>query len=60
MALLQNLLQYLPLHSGFIAKLELIVVTSFDLCEQIQLSWWNRNAHSLVEKKYVYCIGVAV
>jgi microsomal triglyceride transfer protein large subunit len=53
LALLQDHLQYLPLQSGFIAELNLIGVVSFDLSGQIQLSLWNRNAHSLVEKKYV-------
>jgi hypothetical protein len=60
LALLQDHLQYLPLQSGFMAELKLIGVVSFDLSGQIQLSLWNRNAHSLVEKKYVYCIGVAM
>jgi microsomal triglyceride transfer protein large subunit len=53
LALLQDHLQYLPLQSGFIAQLSLMGVVSFDLSGQIQLSLWNRNAHSLVEKKYV-------
>jgi microsomal triglyceride transfer protein large subunit len=60
LALLQDHLQYLPLQNGFIEELKLTGVVSFDLSGQIQLSLWNRNAHSLVEKKYVYCIGVAV
>lgn len=60
LAPLQDHLQYLPLQTGFIAELKLIGVVSFDLSGQIQLSLWNRNAHSLVEKKYVYSIGVAV
>jgi len=60
LALLQDHLQYLPLQSGFIAELKLIGVVSFDLAGQIQLSLWNRNAHSLVEKKYVYSIRVVV
>jgi microsomal triglyceride transfer protein large subunit len=51
LALLQDHLQYLPLQSGFIAELSLMGVVSFDLSGQIQLSLWNRNAHSLVEKK---------
>jgi microsomal triglyceride transfer protein large subunit len=51
LALLQDHLQYLPLQSGFIAELNLMGVVSFDLSGQIQLSLWNRNAHSLVEKK---------
>ncbi|GFG29687.1 hypothetical protein Cfor_03737 [Coptotermes formosanus] len=50
LALLQDHLQYLPLQSGFMAELKLIGVVSFDLSGQIQLSLWNRNAHSLVEK----------
>ncbi|XP_021915479.1 microsomal triglyceride transfer protein large subunit isoform X2 [Zootermopsis nevadensis] len=50
LALLQDHLQYLPLQSGFIAELNLMGVVSFDLSGQIQLSLWNRNAHSLVEK----------
>jgi microsomal triglyceride transfer protein large subunit len=60
LALLQDHLQCLPLQSGFITELKLIGFMSFDLSGQIQLSLWNRNAHSLVEKKYVYSIGVAV
>ena len=43
-------MQYLPLKTGFIAELTLIGVVSFDLSGQIQLSLWNRNEHSLVEK----------
>ncbi|XP_069705721.1 microsomal triacylglycerol transfer protein isoform X2 [Periplaneta americana] len=50
LALLQDHLQYLPLQTGFIAELNLMGVVSFDLSGQIQLSLWNRNAHSLVEK----------
>ncbi|PNF28005.1 hypothetical protein B7P43_G13850 [Cryptotermes secundus] len=50
LALLQDHLQYLPLQSGFVAELNLMGVVSFDLSGQIQLSLWNRNAHSLVEK----------
>ncbi|KAJ9593728.1 hypothetical protein L9F63_014701 [Diploptera punctata] len=49
LALLQDHLQYLPLQNGFIAELTLLGVVSFDLSGQIQLSLWNRNAHSLVE-----------
>jgi microsomal triglyceride transfer protein large subunit len=60
LALLQDHLQYLPLQSGFITELNLMGVVSFDLSGQIQLSLWNRNAHSLVEKKYVYFIAVAM
>jgi hypothetical protein len=60
LALLQDHLPYLPLQSGFIAELKMIGVVSFDLSGQIRLSLWNRNAHSLAEKKYVYSVGVAV
>jgi hypothetical protein len=60
LALLQDHLQYLPLQSGFIAELKMTGVVSFDSSGQIRLSLWNRNAHSLVEKKYVYSVGVAV
>nr|CAD7461843.1 unnamed protein product [Timema tahoe] len=49
-ALLQDHLEYLPLQTGFIAELSLIGAVSFDLSGQIQLSLWNKNAHSLVEK----------
>jgi microsomal triglyceride transfer protein large subunit len=60
LALLQEFLHYLLLQYGFIVKLKLIGVVPFDLSGQIELSLWNRNAHSLVEKKYVYLVGVAV
>ncbi|XP_049803049.1 microsomal triacylglycerol transfer protein isoform X2 [Schistocerca nitens] len=50
LALLHDHLQYLPLQPGFVAELSLIGAVSFDLSGQIQLSLWNRNAHSLVEK----------
>nr|CAD7591086.1 unnamed protein product [Timema genevievae] len=46
-ALLQDHLEYLPLQTGFIAELSLIGAVSFDLSGQIQLSLWNKNAHSL-------------
>ncbi|XP_075214236.1 microsomal triacylglycerol transfer protein isoform X2 [Lycorma delicatula] len=47
---LQDHQQYIPLESGFIADLTLLGGVSFDLSGQIQLSLWNRNAQSLVEK----------
>lgn len=43
--------QSIPLESGYIADLTLLGGVSFDLSGQIQLSLWNRNAQSLVEKK---------
>ncbi|XP_066994605.2 microsomal triacylglycerol transfer protein isoform X2 [Anabrus simplex] len=49
-ALLHDHLQYIPLQTGFIAEISLYGTLSFDLSGQIQLSLWNRNANSLVEK----------
>ncbi|KAJ8943235.1 hypothetical protein NQ318_009926 [Aromia moschata] len=50
LVLLQDHLEYLRLGSGFIAELNLKGATSFDLSGKIEISLWNRNAESLVEK----------
>lgn len=51
LGLIQDHLQYIPLEVGYIAELSLLGGVSFDLSGQVQLSLWNRNAESLVEKK---------
>ncbi|KAK7870894.1 hypothetical protein R5R35_005486 [Gryllus longicercus] len=50
LTLLQDHQQSIPLQCGFVAELTLTGAASFDLAGQIQLSLWNRNAQSLVEK----------
>ncbi|XP_045138824.1 microsomal triglyceride transfer protein large subunit-like isoform X1 [Portunus trituberculatus] len=47
--LLQDHLQVVPLQNGLNAELLLNGALSYDLAGQIQVSLWNRNAHSLVE-----------
>lgn len=47
---LQDHRQLIPLESGFLTDLTLLGGASFDLSGQVQLSLWNRNAQSLVEK----------
>lgn len=48
--MLQDHLQYLRLGNGFIAELDVQGAASFDLAGNIEISLWNRNAKSLVEK----------
>ncbi|KAJ8915951.1 hypothetical protein NQ315_016627 [Exocentrus adspersus] len=50
LALLYDHLEYLRLGTGFVAELSLRGATSFDLSGKIDISLWNRNAESLVEK----------
>ncbi|KAG5874385.1 hypothetical protein JTB14_000685 [Gonioctena quinquepunctata] len=50
LALLHDHLEYIRLGSGFIAKIDLKGATSFDLSGKIEISLWNRNAESLVQK----------
>lgn len=44
-------LEYITLQNGLVVQLQLHGAVSFDLSGQIQMSLWNRNAHSLVEQK---------
>lgn len=46
----QEHLQYIRLSPGFIAELDFKGAASFDLAGKIEISLWNRNAESLVEK----------
>lgn len=48
---LQDHMQVVALQNGFVAEISLLGGLSFDLAGEIQLSLWNRNAHSVVEKK---------
>lgn len=47
--LLQDHLQVVPLQNGLNAELLLNGAISYDFAGEIQISLWNRNAHSLVE-----------
>ncbi|KAK3869563.1 hypothetical protein Pcinc_025147 [Petrolisthes cinctipes] len=47
--LLQDHIQVVPLQNGLNAELLLNGAISYDFAGQIQVSLWNRNAHSLVE-----------
>ncbi|XP_042223362.1 microsomal triglyceride transfer protein large subunit-like isoform X3 [Homarus americanus] len=47
--LLQDHMQVVPLQNGFNAELSLNGAISYDFAGQVQVSLWNRNAHSLVE-----------
>lgn len=47
--LLQDHLQVVPLQNGLNAELLLNGALSYDMAGQIQISLWNRDAHSLVE-----------
>ncbi|XP_026470483.1 microsomal triglyceride transfer protein large subunit-like [Ctenocephalides felis] len=48
-SLLYDHQETLPLQTGVIAELSLVGGTSVDLSGQVQISLWNRNAHSLIE-----------
>lgn len=48
--MLQDHLEYIRLGSGFIAQLENRGALSFDLSGQMEISIWNRNAKSLIQK----------
>ncbi|KAF2884917.1 hypothetical protein ILUMI_21251 [Ignelater luminosus] len=50
LAMLHDHQEYLRLGAGFIAELDLKGAISFDLSGKIEISLWNRNAVSLVEK----------
>ncbi|KAJ1529162.1 hypothetical protein ONE63_005970 [Megalurothrips usitatus] len=50
LSLLHDHKELLPLQTGFIADITLLGGMSFELAGEVQLSLWNRNAHSLVEK----------
>lgn len=49
--MLHDHLERIPLQNGFVADLSMVGGLSFDLAGEVQLSLWNRNAHSVVEKK---------
>jgi len=49
--LLHDHFEFISLQNGFVAELSMIGGLSFDLAGEVQLSLWNRNAHSVVEKK---------
>lgn len=51
LSLLHDHRELLPLQTGFIADITLLGGMSFELAGEVQLSLWNRNAHSIVEKK---------
>nr|CAH7756992.1 unnamed protein product [Callosobruchus chinensis] len=48
--MLQDHLEHLRLGSGFIAELNVKGATSLDLSGKIEISLWNRNAQSVVQK----------
>ncbi|CAG9832555.1 unnamed protein product [Diabrotica balteata] len=50
LALLHDHLEYIRLGSGYIAAINFKGSTSFDLSGKIEISLWNRNAESLVQK----------
>ncbi|CAH1108236.1 unnamed protein product [Psylliodes chrysocephalus] len=50
LALLHDHLEYIRLGSGFITNINIKGATSMDLSGQIEISLWNRNAESLVQK----------
>lgn len=44
-------LEYVPLCNGIIAQLNLRGMLSLDIAGQIEMSLWNKNAQSMIEKK---------
>lgn len=50
LVMLQDHLEYLRLGAGIVAELDVKGVASFDLSGKVEISLWNRNAESLVEK----------
>lgn len=44
-------LQYVPLINGIMAELSLKGILSLDIAGQIEMSLWNKNAQSVIEKK---------
>lgn len=44
-------LQYVPLSNGMTAELSLKGILSLDIAGQIEMSLWNKNAQSVIEKK---------
>lgn len=50
LALLHDHHEYLRLGNGFVAEFNVKGAASFDLAGNIEISLWNRNAKSLVEK----------
>lgn len=44
-------LEYVPLSNGITAELNLKGVLSLDIAGQIEMSLWNKNAQSVIEKK---------
>lgn len=44
-------LEYLPLSNGFTAELNLKGTLSLDIAGQVEMSLWNKNAQSVIEKK---------
>lgn len=43
--------EYLPLSNGLTAELNLKGTLSLDIAGQVELSLWNKNAQSVIEKK---------
>lgn len=43
---------HVALQNGFLVEVEALGAVSFDLSGQIQISLWNKNAYSLVQKRY--------
>lgn len=44
-------LEYVPLSNGITAELNLRGMLSMDISGQIEMSLWNKNAQSVIEKK---------
>jgi len=44
--------EYVPLSNGITAELNLKGMLSLDIAGQIEMSLWNKNAQSVIEKKY--------
>lgn len=44
-------LEYLPLSNGIIVELNLRGMLSLDIAGQIEMSLWNKNAQTVIEKK---------
>lgn len=43
--------EYVPLCNGITAQLNLRGMLSLDIAGQIEMSLWNKNAQSMIEKK---------
>lgn len=44
-------LEFVPLSNGITAELSLRGMLSLDIAGQIEMSLWNKNAQSVIEKK---------